>query len=124
MNSSFMVNGLFKAIDEMDVEVFCAFLADDASFKFGNSDTVTGKAAIKEYVAGFFSGISGMSHTIDDILTDGNILSIRGEVTYIRKDSSRLTVPFANYFKLENELIKSYQIYADVSQLFAPVEAG
>jgi hypothetical protein len=45
-------------------------------------------------------------------------LVCHGTVTYTRHDSSTLTVPFANIFKVHGELIDEYLIFIDVSQLY------
>jgi len=42
-----------------------------------------------------------------------------GEVTYTRRDGTKVTVPFANVFELRGPLISIYRIYIDNSPLFA-----
>ena len=102
----------------MDAEKFASVFADNGSFKFGNGETVTGKDAVREYVAGLISSLNDLSHRIQAITTNGDSLMCRGEVTYTRKDSSKLPIPFANYFKLQNGLASEYQVYADISALY------
>ena len=118
MDNKKMIEKLFRSIDQMNVDDFCSFLTDDARFKFGNGDPVESIATIREFVGGFFSAISGISHKIDSMIENGELLACRGEVTYTRKDSTSLTVPFANFFQLSDGLIADYQIYADTSMLF------
>jgi len=113
------LKGLFEAIDGMDTAKFCEFLTEDASFKFGNAETVEGKERIREMLTSFFSSIGGLSHTISDVVEQGDALICRGEVTYTRKDSGELTVPFANFYRLKGVLVSEYQIYVDASRLFA-----
>ena len=108
---------VFQAIDSMDADKFASVFADNASFKFGNGDAVVGKEAIREYVAGFFSSIDGISHDIKTIVMNGDYLVCRGEVTYIRHDSSRLTAPFADYVKFQDGQAAEYQVYTDISAL-------
>jgi ketosteroid isomerase-like protein len=110
---------LFGAIDGMDTAKFCEFLTENASFKFGNAETVEGKENIREMLTSFFSSIGGLSHTISDVVEQGDALVCRGEVTYTRKDSSELTVPFANFYRLRGNLASEYQIYVDASRLYA-----
>lgn len=59
-----------------------------------------------------------MRHEIIEIWEHPNAVITQGSVTYIRKDSSELSVPFANILRLENDLVKEYLVYVDVSQLF------
>jgi len=46
-------------------------------------------------------------------------LALHGEVTYTRHDGSRVTLPFANVFRLRDDLISEYLIYADLAPLYA-----
>lgn len=110
---------LFENIDKMDTDGFVSVLTDDAIFKFGNAEAVIGKPAIGEAIAGFFSSIKAISHEILDTWELPGTVICRGNVTYTRHDSSQLTVPFANIFKIENDMVKEYLIYADISSLYS-----
>ena len=49
------IAAIFADIDAFDPDKFVAHLTPDAKFRFANPDPVTGRAAVKEAVAGFFS---------------------------------------------------------------------
>ena len=119
MNKQQWADSLFKSIDAMDTDKFCDFFTDNAKFKFGNAETVEGKEQIRQMVSGFFASIKGLSHTVSDMVEQDSALVCRGEVTYTRKDSSELTVPFSNYYKLNGDKVSDYQIYVDASQLYS-----
>lgn len=112
------VRELFQAIDGMDADKFASYLANNAEFKFGNAPAAVGRAAAREAVAGFFTSISGLSHNLHDIWTIDNFVICRGEVTYTRKDSSTITLPFADILEMDGKLISKYIIYMDVTPLF------
>jgi uncharacterized protein (TIGR02246 family) len=112
------IRRLFQAIDRKDAERFADFVAGDATFTFGNQEPVRGREAIRSAVAGFFASIEGTSHTITGTWVHPDSVIIRGTVTYTRRDRSTLTVPFANIFGMEGDLIKDYQIYVDTSKLY------
>ena len=119
MDRQSWLRDILGAVDANDTGKFLTYLTDDAMFKFGNADGVHGKDAIGEMLKGFFGSIEGLSHTLTESWsTDGAVIS-RGEVTYTRKDSSTLTVPFANIFRMNGDKIKDYLIYVDASQLYA-----
>lgn len=119
MDTQSWLSDILKAVDAKDTAKFLTYLADDAVFKFGNAVGVQGKDSIGEMLKGFFGSIEGLSHTLTESWNvDGAVIS-RGEVTYTRKDSTTLTVPFANVFKMQGEKIKDYTIYVDASQLYA-----
>ncbi len=110
---------LFDTIDNKDADGFVTFLTEDAEFVFGNAEPVQGKAAIKELLVGFFGSIKAIGHEIPDVWEHPDAVITRGTVTYTRHDSSKLAVPFANVFKMENGLIREYLIYVDTSRLYA-----
>lgn len=114
-----MLDDLFATIDEKNVDRFLHFLTDDAIFRFGSAAPVAGQAEIREAVEAFFATIAGCKHTLGNILAEEDTLACEGEVTYTRHDESEITLPFANFFEFEGELISHYKIYADSGPLYA-----
>lgn len=110
---------LFSSIDNMDSDKFASFLTDDCKFTFGNADSVIGKENVKAAVAGFFSSIKALSHTDIESFIDGNVTISRGIVSYTRHNDTKLTVDYCNIFRLDDDKIKRYTIYVDISQLYA-----
>jgi ketosteroid isomerase-like protein len=117
MNNSSRVSDLFSAIDAKDTSGFLAFLTPDARFRFGNAPVVQGREAIGEVVGGFFASIEALEHDVGKTWSDETSIVCHGEVTYTRKDGSQLTVPFADVFGFQGDLIDEYLIHIDVSQL-------
>ncbi|PCM46143.1 nuclear transport factor 2 family protein [Marinobacter sp. ANT_B65] len=113
-----MLSQLFQAIDNQDATAFADFLTEDCTFSFGNQPPVCGKEAVRDFVAGFFSSIEAVSHSLLESweVTNGSIC--QGTVRYTRKDGSTLTVPFANILKLREGLVSDYRIFADTSELY------
>lgn len=110
---------LFAAIDGQDTDTFLSFLTGDAEFRFGSSPELRGHDAIRQGVDGFFASIAGSTHKLQNVLNQGAMLVCEGQVTYRRRDDSRITLPFANVFELEGERISHYRIYVDISPLYA-----
>lgn len=113
-----LVDGLFKSIDSKNTDDFASYLADDAVFIMGEAPAVSGKENIHTGVGQFFQSIKGLSHTVENTIENGNNLVTPGTVTYTRLDDSELTVNFCNVFKLEDDKIKEYKVYIDLSQLY------
>jgi ketosteroid isomerase-like protein len=118
MERSDWIRQLFQSIDARDTEAFSSFLSDDVLFRFGNAEPVNGKAAAKAVVGGFFDSIKGLHHNLIDIWDQQDAVICHGTVIYTRHDSSMLSIPFANIFRIETDLIKEYLIYADISELY------
>jgi ketosteroid isomerase-like protein len=118
MNPSW-ISDLFAAIDHKDAYTFASYLAEDATFQFGNAPPIHGREPIREGVARFFSSIHALQHTLHTTWSPPETVICEGLATYTRHDSSTLTVPFANVLKLEGSLVRHYQIYVDISALYA-----
>ncbi|MFN3821472.1 MAG: nuclear transport factor 2 family protein [bacterium] len=115
----YRIEELFNTIDRMDTPKFVQFLSPDGSFRFGNFPAVIGRADIAQTVENFFNSISGLKHTLQDVISSGDKMVVTGQVTYTRKDGSTLTVPFCNVFTLRGEEIYQYDIYIDISSLYS-----
>ena len=118
MNNPDWINRLFQVLDKSDVEGFLTFLSEDALFRFGNSDPVIGKKAIREAMTYFYGSIKAISHEVGETWEHPDTVICHGSVTYTRHDSSEYTVPFADIFKMDANLIKEYLIYIDNSKLY------
>ena len=112
------VDELFRAIDTKDADRFASFLTEDGAFVFGNAPPATGRAAVRDVVAGFFASIRSLSHEVRDVTLDGDRVWSRGVVTYVRHHGSSLAVPFCDYFEMRGGSVHLYQIYIDASALY------
>jgi ketosteroid isomerase-like protein len=110
---------LFQAIDRMDSDGLALFLANDATFQFGNAQPVKGKQNVRDAVAAFFSSIKGISHRLLGTWQVDDVVFVQGEATYTRKDDKIVRVPFFNLFKMNGPLVSQYVIYVDTSPLYA-----
>ncbi len=113
------LDDLFASIDRMDAAGFASYLTEDAQFRFGNADSVIGPSAIEQAVDCFFQEIGGLKHQVSDVRSAGDCIFCRGEVTYERLNGSSVTLPFADFFEMRGAKIHCYQIYMDISPLFA-----
>ena len=113
-----LLEQLFASIDELNTEKFLGFMTEDAVFRFGSAAPVKGREAIRDTVDAFFSSIDSCSHRISNTLANDGSLACEGDVTYIRHDGSGITLPFANVFDFEGDLIAHYKIYVDAGSLY------
>jgi uncharacterized protein (TIGR02246 family) len=120
MTDSQWINQLFATIDSKDTDAFVGFLTEDAVFVFGNAQPVSGRAAIRELLVGFFASIRALRHDVTDAWTLPEVAVAIGQVTYTRLDGSSLSVPFADVLKMRQGLVSEYLIHVDASRLYAP----
>ncbi len=120
MDQAAWISDVFGSIDAMDSDRFVSFLADDATFRFGNAPEATGKRAIREAVDGFFSSIKGLRHHILKTWEHPDTVICQGEVTYTRLDGGEVTIPFVNIYGMRDGRIREYLVYIDLSPLYPP----
>ena len=119
MNGQELAKIVFSKVDAMETEAFAQHLTEDGVFVFGNFPAANGRAAIIEAVSNFFAGIDGISHNIQNVWENGDIVVVRLSVTYRRKDGQSITLPCANIWKRDGDLISDYRIYMDVNPVFS-----
>jgi ketosteroid isomerase-like protein len=125
MNHRAFFEDLFSGIDARDAQQFADHFTADGVFRFGNLPPVVGRSSIHEFIGAFFASIGGISHQFDDCWSVAEERAVcAGEVTYIRLDGSKLTVPWATVSRFENGLLAEYLAYVDPSQLYAAREAA
>ena len=113
---------LFSTIDSMDSAAFAAYITPDGKFRWGSYPEMNGTEAIVQFVTGFFSMLTGLSHNIENIWQadgDPNIILTKGTITYTIPNGEKITLNFLNQFLMEGKMIKEYLIYADPTPLNA-----
>ena len=114
------VAAIFADIDTFDPDKFVAHLTPDVTFRFGNADPVTGRAAVREAVAGFFATIDGMTHHILAVYESGaETVIAKIDVEYLRQDGKSVTVPNADILVFDGDLVRDWQIYIDIAPVYA-----
>lgn len=113
------IAAIFADIDAFDPDKFVAHLTPDAKFRFANADPVTGRAAVKEAVTDFFSSIDGLTHHILNVYESGETVIAQIDVEYRRKDGKSVTVPNADILVFDGDLVRDWQIYIDVTPVYA-----
>jgi limonene-1,2-epoxide hydrolase len=115
-----LLQGLFAAIDDKNVDGFLEYLTADASFRFGSAPAAHGSEAIRAAVGGFFETIRGLRHEVSRAMAGDAVLVCEGNVTYTRIDGSEIALPFVDVFEMSGDgLIADYKIYMDIAPLYA-----
>ena len=113
------LRGLFDAVDSKNAAEFAAFFTDDGRFVYANSPPVQGRAAIGEYVAGFFGMLQSIRHTLVGAWSVPGHVFLELTVTYVLPQGQSFTFPAFDLLKLDGGLIREYLIYVDASPMMA-----
>lgn len=119
MNSKEFARAVFNAVDQQDVKSFAGFFSPEGGFTFGNNPTVKGPAAIGEACTQFYAAIDGLSHETLNVWQDGDAIIVPANVTYTRKDKTKIQLPCVSVLRMEAGKIWDYRVYMDVNPLFA-----
>ncbi|MBC7693209.1 MAG: hypothetical protein H7222_15700 [Methylotenera sp.] len=112
------VHSAFERVDTMDSAGFAEAFGFDSVFQFGNLPAVRGRENIQNFVDYFFTQLKSISHKIESSHCDDLSVSIRGVVSYIRKDGTQLDLAFSNFISsTDGHQFSLWQIYMDPSPL-------
>jgi ketosteroid isomerase-like protein len=122
MDSPLWVRNLFQSIDQRDAHTFSEFLAEDGVFRYGSQPAVAGREAVRDYVAGFFSGLSGVRHELTGFWwgQENKVCFVQGNVIYHLANDAQVTVPFLNLLRMRDAAIVEYLVYTDPTPLSQP----
>lgn len=109
----------FASIDAMDADKFVAHLTPDVVFRFGNGDPVVGREAVKAAIEGFWTTIAGLTHNVKNTWDVGDTSIAQIDIDYRRHDGKVVTVPNVDILVFDGNLVRDWQIYLDLTPVFA-----
>jgi hypothetical protein len=113
-----------ESVDRKDAVGFAAVFDEDATLRFGNNETLVGRASIEAAIAGFFQAMQTLKHSPERTTVAGNLLFLEATVTYLRHDGNTVSVPAMTVFEMAEmqgtPKARGCNIYVDLAPLFAP----
>lgn len=121
------VHRIFAAADQMNLDEWIAYFVDDARFRFGNAEPITGRAAIRSTMEQFFSTIKAMHHEFDGMYEQDNIVIAEANVTFTRLDDKVVYIPAVTIFRMQGDRsasalryrVQDFRLYMDAAPIFA-----
>lgn len=109
----------FKVTDTLQMEPFLELFTDDVQLTFGNSPTITGKAALRAGIGGLWSRIAGMSHSLSGAwsMHEGRVGIAQSTAMYTRLDGSLYIAQPATVLHRRGEKISQLGIHVDINGL-------
>ena len=105
---------MLAAVDT-DIERFFGFFAENAVFRMGNNDLISGRRAITAWIRGYLGLVTGLSHDILEEFSAGDVVALRVEVTYTMRDGSVFTLPAVTRARIRGDEVTEYLIFMDPS---------
>jgi ketosteroid isomerase-like protein len=109
-----------NAMDNLDIDAYAAFLAEDCEMQFGNNPVVKGKKDVVEGLKAFWAMIDGDEHNLQNIFGDDRNFVLEAFNTFKRKDGKTVTIPaVAITERNAEELVTSVRLFMDIAPIFA-----
>ena len=113
------------ALDAYDLDAYSSFLAEDVEIRFNNDPPLTGLAAAREGLGGFWASITGMGCTLVheplNVYGDDRNLVLEALNHYDRPGGPRVTVRATAWTdRRDDGKVVSVRLYQDLSPLYAP----
>lgn len=106
--------------DQLDLPLLMRWFGPDIDLRLANVPPIAGRAAVEATFADFWSGIKGMRHRREQLVTDGDTAFQGSQVTYTRLDGREVTMPVASHLRRDAAgLLDRLWIYIDLGPLYA-----
>jgi len=114
------IKELFSTIDSMDSPAFAKYITQDGTFQWGAFPKMEGTEAITQFVSGFFSMLTSLSHDVTNVWQadgDPDTIFAGGNTLYTIPNGEKVTLSFLNLFRMEGKLIREYTVFCDPTPL-------
>lgn len=116
-NSKDFIRQLYRQVDAKNIDFLAESLNQKVNFRIGENPMLTDIESVLIANKSFFASIHSMKHQLDTIWVDGDQAGCYGQVDYVRLDGTEHSAKFSTALTIENNKIKDYFVFADLSQL-------
>jgi hypothetical protein len=110
----------FGDADQLDLPLLMSWFGPDIDLRLANVPAITGREAVEATFAQFWTGIRGMRHVREQLVTDGDTAFQGSLVTYVRPDGLEVTMPVASHLRRDAAgMLDRLWIYIDLGPLYA-----
>jgi ketosteroid isomerase-like protein len=118
-----MVHAMCSQVDAGDAVAFGAWFADDATYTFGNGETLVGREAVVAATAGAAGALPWVRHTVDQVAEVGDQLFCRFTIATESPDGTPLNLPCVTVIEMSGDRVVDYRVHMDISPALAPARA-
>lgn len=124
-DSDDVVRALCRSWSTPDPDEIAAYFSDDAVYHNIPMEPVVGRAAIREFVAGFLTTFEAIDFEIHHQVVAGGLVMNERTDTMRGKDGRSTPLPVMGVFEVRDGLITAWRDYFDmaaVTRAFAPAD--
>ena len=100
-----------------DPDELASYFAEDGVYHNIPMDAVQGRAAIKEFIAGFTASFEGIDFQVHRQVSDGDLVMNERTDVMRRAGGDPISLPVTGVFEIENGQIKSWRDYFDMATI-------
>jgi limonene-1,2-epoxide hydrolase len=98
-----------------DPDQLAGYFTEDAVYHNIPMEPVTGREAIKQFIAGFTAAFDGIDFQIHRQVTDGNLVMNERTDVMRRKDGGEIPLPVMGVFEVVHGQIAAWRDYFDMA---------
>jgi ketosteroid isomerase-like protein len=117
-----VIRALFVALDRADVQTVRSYLHHDVVVTLSNQQPIRGSAAFVELYQQVTGTLAGVRHEIHDVWSacdDPTVWIARMTVHYRRPGGKTVSLPCCNVFRFAGAYVADYQVFMDMTPVFA-----
>jgi limonene-1,2-epoxide hydrolase len=100
-----------------DPDELAAYFTEDAVYHNIPMQAVTGRAAIKEFIAGFVAAFDGIDFNVHRQISDGALVMNERTDVMRRKDGGEIPLPVTGVFEVVDGKIAAWRDYFDMATI-------
>ena len=108
---------------DLDVDAICDWFTDDAVYHNIPMDPLTGRDAIKTFIAGFAGGAKQIDFRVSNIVADGDVV-LTERVDVFELPNGKVELPVMGTFEVKDGKIAAWRDYFDMKQFMDQMAAG
>ncbi|MGH3556654.1 MAG: limonene-1,2-epoxide hydrolase family protein [Mycobacterium sp.] len=93
------------------------YFTEDAVYHNIPMEPVQGRAAIKEFIAGFVAAFQGIDFKVHRQISDGTVVMNERTDVLRRKDVGEIPLPVMGVFEVQNDRIAAWRDYFDMAAI-------
>ena len=107
---------------DLDVDAICDWFTDDAVYHNIPMDPLTGRDAIKTFIAGFAGGAKQIDFRVSNIVADGDVV-LTERVDVFELPNGKVELPVMGTFEVKDGKIAAWRDYFDMKQFMDQMAA-
>ncbi len=112
-----MVHQMCACVDGGEAERFGSWFAEDASYRFANTDALTGRAAVVAATQGAIDSMPWVRHTVDQVAQVADQLFCRFTITTEAPDGTEVSMPCVTVIWMDGAQIVDYRVHMDLAPI-------